>query len=182
MASNYNMVARPPVVAAPERKASKPTGAASSATTVMTVGFVSAGLLNFQAALGIILGANVGSTGLGWLVALLGFKLKLGTVVLPLILVGALMRLARVGAIEAVRVLLDAGAQLDHTAKYRLSALMLAVLNRHHEIVRMLIAAGADLTLKGSGAPGFAGKTALDLATQSGDDEMVRLLEGHISG
>ncbi|QNI71011.1 na+/Pi-cotransporter family protein [Cyanobium sp. NS01] len=65
----------------------------SSATTVMTVGFVSAGLLSFQAALGIILGANVGSTGLGWLVALLGIRLDLERIMLPLVLVGACLRL-----------------------------------------------------------------------------------------
>ncbi|MDJ0649453.1 MAG: Na/Pi symporter, partial [Xenococcaceae cyanobacterium MO_188.B19] len=52
----------------------------SSATTVATVGFVSAGLIPFSAALGIILGANLGTTMTGWLVAILGFKLKLGTV------------------------------------------------------------------------------------------------------
>ena len=65
----------------------------STATTVATVGFVSAGLLSFQASLGIILGANVGSTGLGWLVALLGIKLDLARLMLPLVLVGAGLRL-----------------------------------------------------------------------------------------
>jgi phosphate:Na+ symporter len=65
----------------------------SSATTVATVGFVSAGLITFSAALGIIFGANVGTTVTGWLVAILGFKLKLGTVVLPLIFIGASLKL-----------------------------------------------------------------------------------------
>jgi phosphate:Na+ symporter len=65
----------------------------STATTVATVGFVSAGLLSFQASLGIIFGANVGSTGLGWLVALLGIKLDLARLMLPLVLVGAGLRL-----------------------------------------------------------------------------------------
>lgn len=64
----------------------------SSATTVATVGFVSAGLLSFQASLGIIFGANIGSTGLGWLVALLGIKLNLSRLMLPLLLVGAALR------------------------------------------------------------------------------------------
>ena len=64
----------------------------SSATTVMAVGFVGAGLLTFTQALGIIFGANIGTTVTGWLVALLGFKLKLKEIVLPLILLGALMR------------------------------------------------------------------------------------------
>jgi phosphate:Na+ symporter len=65
----------------------------SSATTVMAVGFVGAGLLTFPQALGIIFGANIGTTITGWLVALLGFKLSLTDIVMPLIFVGALMRL-----------------------------------------------------------------------------------------
>ncbi|MEL6247270.1 MAG: Na/Pi symporter [Cyanobacteria bacterium J06627_15] len=65
----------------------------SSATTVATVGFVSAGLISFSGAIGIIFGANIGTTATGWLVAILGLKLKLGTAVLPLIFVGASLKL-----------------------------------------------------------------------------------------
>ena len=65
----------------------------SSVTTVTAVGFVGAGLLTFPQGLGIVLGANIGTTITGWLVALLGFKLSLGSAVLPLVLVGALLRL-----------------------------------------------------------------------------------------
>ena len=65
----------------------------SSATTVAAVGFVGAGLLTFPQAFGIVLGANVGTTVTGWLVALIGFKLKLGTAALPIVLVGVLLRL-----------------------------------------------------------------------------------------
>lgn len=65
----------------------------SSATTVATVGFVGAGLLTFPQALGIVLGANVGTTVTGWLVALLGFKLEMGTAALPIVLIGVLIRL-----------------------------------------------------------------------------------------
>ena len=65
----------------------------SSATTVAAVGFVGAGLLTFPQAFGIVLGANVGTTITGWFVALLGFKLSLGTAALPIVLVGVLMRL-----------------------------------------------------------------------------------------
>ena len=93
-----------------------------------------------------------------------------------------LMLAALHGEHRIVAWLLEHGVSLDHTAKYRLSALMLAVVNGHREIVLMLIAAGADLTLRGSGAPGFAGKTAYDLALQRGDEDLVRLLEGHDSG
>lgn len=74
----------------------------SSATTVAAVGFVHAGLLTFSQALGIIFGANIGTTMTGWLVALVGFKLKLGEVMLPVIFVGMLFRLAGRGRIESV--------------------------------------------------------------------------------
>ncbi|MGI9589771.1 MAG: Na/Pi symporter, partial [Myxococcota bacterium] len=50
----------------------------SSVTTVSAVGFAGAGLLTFPEALGIVFGANVGTTITGWMVVLLGFKLKLG--------------------------------------------------------------------------------------------------------
>ncbi len=65
----------------------------SSATTLMAVGFVGAGLLTFPQAMGIILGANIGTTTTGWLVALLGFKLETRELMLCLLFVGALLRL-----------------------------------------------------------------------------------------
>lgn len=65
----------------------------SSAVTVTAVGFVGAGLLTFPQALGVIFGANIGTTATGWIVALLGFKLQLGAAALPLVLAGALLRL-----------------------------------------------------------------------------------------
>jgi len=65
----------------------------SSGITVAAVGFVAAGLMGFSEALGIIFGANIGTTITGWIVALLGFKLKLGTIVLPFILFGVLLKI-----------------------------------------------------------------------------------------
>ena len=76
----------------------------------------------------------------------------------------ALMNAARDGHTKVVRLLVERGADLNHTAKYTLSAIMLAVINGRDAIVGILADAGADLTIRGSGAPGFAGKTALDLA------------------
>ncbi|HEY5733622.1 MAG TPA: Na/Pi symporter [Gammaproteobacteria bacterium] len=73
----------------------------SSATTVAAIGFVSAGLLTFPQALGIIFGANIGTTITGWLVALVGFKFKLATIVSPLVLLGILMRLFGRGKIAS---------------------------------------------------------------------------------
>lgn len=65
----------------------------SSATTVAAIGFVGAGLMAFPEALGIIFGANIGTTVTGWMVALFGFKLNLGTIVLPIILFGVILKL-----------------------------------------------------------------------------------------
>lgn len=65
----------------------------SSATTMATIGFVSAGLLSFSNAVGVVIGAAVGTTGTGWLVAVLGLKLSIGKIMLPLIGVGALAKL-----------------------------------------------------------------------------------------
>jgi phosphate:Na+ symporter len=73
----------------------------SSATTVAAVGFVHAGLLTFPQALGIIFGANIGTTLKGWLIAFLGFKMQLGQVLLPVIFVGMLLRLAGRGRVES---------------------------------------------------------------------------------
>ena len=73
----------------------------SSATTVMAVGFVGAGFMTFPESLGIIFGANIGSTITGWMVALFGFKLNLGTIILPVILLGVIMKLFFRGKIAA---------------------------------------------------------------------------------
>jgi len=64
----------------------------SSATTVMLVGFVSAGLLSLSQAIGVIMGANIGTTVTGWLVALLGFKVKIATLALPAVGLGFFVR------------------------------------------------------------------------------------------
>ena len=80
----------------------------------------------------------------------------------------ALMLAALGGHLEAIQLLIRAGANLNITAKFRLSATMLAVINGHESVARALAAGGADLSLTGSGAPGFAGKTAAQLALDRG--------------
>lgn len=70
----------------------------SSATTVMTVGFVGAGLLTMPQALGVIYGANIGTTATGWLVSLLGFKLKLGMLSMLVLFPASLVDLLGRGA------------------------------------------------------------------------------------
>lgn len=65
----------------------------SSATTVAVIGFVSAGLLTFPQALGVVFGASLGTTGTGWIVSVLGLKISLGTYALPLVGIGAFLKL-----------------------------------------------------------------------------------------
>lgn len=64
----------------------------SSATTVTIIGFVSAGLITFAQAIGFVIGASLGNTGTGWIVATLGLKISLGYYTLPLIGIGAMMK------------------------------------------------------------------------------------------
>lgn len=60
----------------------------SSATTVMVVSFVNAGLLSLGQAIGVIMGANIGTTVTGWIVAIFGFKFNISAIALPAIGVG----------------------------------------------------------------------------------------------
>lgn len=94
----------------------------SSATTVMTVGFVGAGLLNLGQALGILYGANIGTTMTGWLVSLFGLKLQLGDLAMAALLPASLALLlahgatARIGRMVAGLALMLIGLELMQQA------------------------------------------------------------------
>ncbi|MBR6540102.1 MAG: Na/Pi cotransporter family protein [Bacteroidales bacterium] len=62
----------------------------SSATTVMVVSFVNAGLLTLTQAIGVIMGANIGTTVTAWLVSWLGFKADISILAIPLMALGFL--------------------------------------------------------------------------------------------
>jgi phosphate:Na+ symporter len=64
----------------------------SSVVTLMLLAFVGAGIISFQNSIGVILGANLGTTFTGWLVAIFGFSFKIEAFSLPLIAVGSLGR------------------------------------------------------------------------------------------
>ncbi|MEZ4459798.1 MAG: Na/Pi symporter [bacterium] len=64
----------------------------SSATTLMTIGMVSAGVLSFHQSVGVIFGANIGTTMTSWLVSLVGLKFKIAVFAYPFVGVGAMMR------------------------------------------------------------------------------------------
>jgi phosphate:Na+ symporter len=64
----------------------------SSATTVMLVSFVSAGLIGLTQATGIVFGANIGTSVTGWIVAIIGFNFKISMLALPSIALGFFIR------------------------------------------------------------------------------------------
>lgn len=65
----------------------------STATTIMVVSFVNAGLLTLAQAIGVIMGANIGTTVTSWIMAIFGFSYDISTISFPLIAVGFLMML-----------------------------------------------------------------------------------------
>ena len=73
----------------------------SSATTVMIVSFVNAGLLSLVESIGVIMGANVGTTITAWLISLLGFKVKISAIALPIIAIGFPMMFSTKSNIKA---------------------------------------------------------------------------------
>ena len=70
----------------------------SSAVTVATIGFVNAGLLTLVQSLGVIYGANIGTTMTGWIVAIVGFSFKVEAFALPLIGLGMMAKMLRPGS------------------------------------------------------------------------------------
>jgi phosphate:Na+ symporter len=67
----------------------------SSATTVMTVSFVNAGLLTLVESAGVMMGANIGTTITAWIISILGFKVKMSAIALPIIAFGMPMMFSR---------------------------------------------------------------------------------------
>ena len=63
----------------------------SSATTLMVVSFANASLLTLTEAIGVIMGANIGTTVTAWLISILGFKVSMSAIALPLVGLGFLL-------------------------------------------------------------------------------------------
>jgi ankyrin repeat protein len=83
-----------------------------------------------------------------------------------------LMLAAHHGCLDVVDCLVRHGANSDLTAKYGLSALMLAIVAKHQAVAYTLVRAGVDLTIRGTGVPGFFGRSAYDLAAEQGMEEL----------
>src|SRR5574344_249863 len=60
----------------------------SSATTVMVVSFVNAGLMTLAQSIGVIMGANIGTTVTAWLISVVGFKVDVAAFAIPLLACG----------------------------------------------------------------------------------------------
>ncbi|MCE2496250.1 MAG: Na/Pi cotransporter family protein [Flavobacteriales bacterium] len=73
----------------------------SSATTVMVVSFVNAGLLSLIESIGVIMGANIGTTLTAWLISIFGFKVKISAMALPIIAFGFPMLFSSRGSIKS---------------------------------------------------------------------------------
>ena len=67
----------------------------SSATTVMVVSFVNAGLLTLTQAISVIMGANIGTTVTAWLVSWLGFKADISALAVPLMAIGFILSISK---------------------------------------------------------------------------------------
>jgi phosphate:Na+ symporter len=93
----------------------------STATTLTVIGFVSAGLVSFQQAVGVIVGATFGTTSTPWLVAIFGFRVSVAAAALPMLGIGAFLwliakgRLRSLGAILAGFGLLFSGIEYLQT-------------------------------------------------------------------
>ena len=74
----------------------------SSATTVMVVSFVNAGLLSLVQAVGVIMGANIGTTVTAWIISLLGFEMNLGMMALPFLGLGVPLLFSKRNNLHAV--------------------------------------------------------------------------------
>ncbi|MBT8229957.1 MAG: Na/Pi symporter, partial [Bacteroidia bacterium] len=67
----------------------------SSATTLMVVSFANASLLTLVESVGVIMGANIGTTVTAWLITILGFKVSMSTIALPLVGLGFIILMSK---------------------------------------------------------------------------------------
>jgi phosphate:Na+ symporter len=78
----------------------------STAATLTVIGFVSAGLVTLSQAIGIIIGATLGTTSTPWLVAIFGFRVRVSAAALPILGVGAFLWLIGKGKARSVGAML----------------------------------------------------------------------------
>src|SRR5262245_51069438 len=87
----------------------------STAAILTVIGFVSAGLVTFSQAIGVIMGATLGTTSTPWLLAIFGFRVRIATAALPILGIGALLWIVAKGRLRSTGAIL-AGFELLFTA------------------------------------------------------------------
>ncbi len=78
----------------------------STAAILTVIGFVSAGLMTFAQAIGVIMGATLGTTSTPWMVAFFGFRVRIASFAMPILGVGALLWLVAKGRTRSLGALL----------------------------------------------------------------------------
>ena len=74
----------------------------SSATTVMVVSFVNAGLMTLAQSIGVIMGANIGTTVTAWIISAVGFKVNIAAFAIPMLAIGMPLMFSRKGNRKSV--------------------------------------------------------------------------------
>jgi phosphate:Na+ symporter len=158
----------------------------SSATTITLIGFVSAGLLTFPQAVGVVLGASLGTTGTGWLVAVLGLKVSLGLYALPLVGAGAFLKLLARGRWRSLGLalagfgLIFVGIETLKEGMQDLSGLFdlgaLASAGRSGQLVAMILGTALTVVLQSSSAAVAAILTALHAAAVTFEQAAVLVI------
>lgn len=95
----------------------------STAAILTVIGFVSAGLLTFSQAVGVIIGATLGTTSTPWLVAVFGFRIRIADAALPILGIGALLWIAGKGRGRSLGAILAGFGLLFTGIEYMQSAM-----------------------------------------------------------
>lgn len=158
----------------------------STATTVTLIGFVSAGLISFTQAIGVVMGASLGTTGTGWIIATLGLKVSLGLYMLPLIGIGAFIKLLGRGRWPALGIamagfgMLFVGIDTLQSGMTGLSSMLnlesLQPDSWWHRILIMLIGTVMTVILQSSAAMVAATLTALDVGAISFEQAAILVI------
>jgi len=74
----------------------------SSLVSVITISFISAGLISLSGGLGLIFGANIGTTATAWLVAAFGLKIKISSLALPVLIFGLIFSFQKSNALKGI--------------------------------------------------------------------------------
>jgi phosphate:Na+ symporter len=74
----------------------------SSLVSVITISFISAGLISLSGGLGLIFGANIGTTATAWLVAGFGLKIKISALAMPMLVFGIIFSFQKKNALKGI--------------------------------------------------------------------------------